>query len=199
MSNKKFLILVLVILVVSLLTFHFLHPKPIQQTIPPKPPSLKSISYANSLPPEALDTATRYLQAREDAIGAGQPSLDTWLTAVQSLTTSTWFSQLRATSKTSTPEQAKDYSTTHTKKYIIKAVISDCFWNEEAMKSTPSEGIATCKLTDSTVNQATGIEIPADQLTSGWSHNGQQLPPNLHLIKQANSWLVSDDQTGQAG
>lgn len=149
--------------------------------------------YNKTIPAEATTVAANYIKARESAVDSSQANANAWLDLVKPLTSSPWFAQLQQT------RASPDYEAAHGKGLKVTATVSGCTWNEEATKSTTTEGVAICNLTDTTVDVVTGKAVPAASLPGGWSRNGPQTPVQLRLIYQKGAWLVSQDLTGQAG
>ncbi len=185
--NRLYLYLVslVVLAIIGMLIIKTLHHSNSQKT---------QLSNINVKPAQdAINVVTKYLQAREDSVGADQASPTSWLGRVKSITTSSWYSQLQPSGSTQTSSVSSEYQVAHSKGYIVKASASNCFWSLEAMTPTANEGVMYCGLVDATVQRSTGNKLPAATLPFGWSRSGTQPAATLHVIKQNGNWLVDDD------
>jgi hypothetical protein len=186
-SRKKLALILLIILVVVVLLISFSsHRKKNSNPV-----------LSSTLSSEALSVVTKYLQARENSVGADQSTPNSWLIAVQPITTTSWFSQLQPNPNPSTSNTSNDYRQAHQYNYSIKVYLSGCTWSNNLASQTATQGAVACRLSDTTIDRATNTTVPALSLPFGWTHNGQQVPPKLDLIKQNGQWFINGDSTGE--
>ncbi|HVS58458.1 MAG TPA: hypothetical protein VHD60_01835 [Candidatus Saccharimonadales bacterium] len=155
-----------------------------------------SQNIAAAPPQPAISVVEAYVQAREDQVGADQPSPTSWLAIIKPLTTSSWFTQLQPPSQSAGGAGA-DYFTAHTQGYVVKASLSNCVWNTNVTPTT-TQGVISCALSDSVIQQSTGQAVPASSLPFGWTRNDRQLPVTIKVVNQSGKWLVDSDLSGQA-
>lgn len=146
----------------------------------------------------ALLVATKYLQAREDAVGADQATPVSWISTVKPITTGVWYKSLQTNANTLASSTLPDYDTAHADNYVVKVSINSCVIDNSIAKPTKDDEYLFCALKDTTINKATGAVIPNSALSpSDWTKFGYQSPPTLQMVKQNGQWLVASDNTGQ--
>ena len=148
-------------------------------------------------PADAIAVATRNITAREDSVGADQSSPISWTNAITTITTPDWLAKLQPDPNGSTAGGLGEDNVAHNQGFLVRASVSNCRWNLEASEPTTSAGIIFCDLSDTTISQAGGQQVPDLSLPSGWTHTGTQIAPTIGLIKQNGVWLVNDDSTGE--
>lgn len=188
-TQVKLAIMVLVLLMVGAFTVYVVKNSASQKS--------KNNPSSSILPDQgAIDVATKYLQARENSNGADQSSPEDWLNSIKSITTDAWFKQLQPNVNATGSGVTEEYRIAHENGYIVKATLSGCTWVKNSLNTPTTEsGTIRCDLTDKTTSQVTGNEVPATSIPFGWSHNGQQQPAVLNLVKQNGAWLVNGEGT----
>jgi hypothetical protein len=150
-------------------------------------------------PQDVTSVIGKYLQARENSVGADQTSPSAWLGSVKPITTSAWFAQLQPSSGVSTTSTvSNEYRVAHESGYVVKAAISNCTWVTNSPEPIKDSGVVRCELADTTLAQATGNPIQPKDLPFGWAHNGPQPAAVLKVIKQNGNWLI-DGESASGG
>lgn len=144
-------------------------------------------------PQEVIAVVSKYIQARENGVGADQTSPTAWLAIVQPITTAAWFAKLQPPQDSASGSASGEYNIAHNNSYVIKANLTKCIWNFKLVVPTSDNGAVTCDVSDVVVDKNTGQPIPNDSLPFGWSRIGQQNPITLKLVKQSGIWLVDED------
>lgn len=145
---------------------------------------------------EVMAVVTKYIQSREDSIGADQSSPTSWLKDVKAITTASWFASLQPVSNPSTGGVPYSYTYAHQKSYVVKANLNTCYWEGLSGGPTKNGGTVLCALSDTTIDMDSGKVIPASSLQIGWTRTGKQLAPRLELVMQNHQWLVNGDSSG---
>src|SRR5579859_237023 len=147
MITRRMFITTVVILILAAIVVFFV--------LPHHPKNTTNSSTATVTKPlsEAIDVSTKFIQARENAVGADQPTPSSWLTNIKSLVTDSLFSTLQPAGST-TSNTSADFYTSHSNGYLVKANLTDCSWIVNT--SDTASGIISCALNDSTIDQKTG-------------------------------------------
>lgn len=150
-----------------------------------------------------LDIVERYVQAKENRVGADQKTATDWLNTVKPIVTKTMFERLKPSGKIITSSIPFNYTYAHQKKYIVKTELDKCIWGGEGFKPSKDEnggirGVVVCSLIDKTVSSETGSEVPASNIEFGWPYNGKQQSPVIELTLRNGQWLINADETGNA-
>jgi hypothetical protein len=151
----------------------------------------------SDVPAEVLAAISTYEQAKENSVGADQPSPTSWLEKIKPVTTKVFWNSLQPVPSAATGGAPYDYTYAHQNNLVVKARVSGCYWSSVYSKPTASNGVVICSLGDTTLDHNTGREVPASSLQYGWTRTGKQMPSKLLLEKQAGKWLIGGDSTGQ--
>jgi hypothetical protein len=192
--RAKIILIIVVIMVVAALALLGASSHKTTQTKLTTAPSVPTSNPAG-IPTGALKTIASYLQAREDSNGADQSSPTSWLTTVQPITTASWFAQLQP-SQSSTSSVSSNYTIAQSGGYIVQADVTGCVWDNEIAQTTPTSGVVSCSLTDTTEYKSNHQPVTVSTLPYAWVYSGQQQPAVLWLVNQSGVWLVNNDTTG---
>lgn len=136
-----------------------------------------------------------YLTARENAVSFNQKKPFSWVNQAKPHITGGFY---KALMKDATKGLGGVYGweEAHTGGIAVKTVVS-CKTNPEA-PSSPTTFSAMCTVVDSVVDKH-GKPYPLAQVPPQWPYAGKQPIALLAMTKTGNKWLVSSDDTGQAG
>jgi len=144
--------------------------------------------------PALSETAARYLQARENAIGYTHPDPRAWLADVRPVMTPAGWQRLTASLGDSGGFPA---ATARARRWWVRATVA-CRYDPDAGPAASAQATLACAVADRTVDVG-GVPVPAKALPPLWPYTGPQQPALLVLRHLGGRWLVDEDQTGRAG
>lgn len=174
-------------------------PSTTSTTVRPATTSSTSIpvpATAPSSPAALLPAATGYLRARENAIGASQPTPTSWPVPAKPYLTPALYAKLTAPPSPGISTGGGDYAyrVAHQNGWQI-AVVVQCSFDEAARQPSATDATLLCSVIDTTVDQA-GMPVPTSALPGAWTRNGPQQQAVVEMQSAGGQWLVAADDSG---